>query len=868
MSNFAHRERLHAAQQDLAERFWNDEPIESLLTSLSSTMDNIITDLYGEHIGAQQADIALYAVGGYGRAELHPGSDIDLLIVAKKPDKLRTSIEPFLQAVFDLNLEVGHAVRDIAACKSESKRDLTVATAMFERRLLVGDPEVVKRLDKAMQATRLWPAAKFFQAKYAEQNARHEQFQNVDYDLEPNIKNSPGGLRDIHTVLWICQRQYGTSDPDQLENLNVLTAQEARWLLEGRRFIWWVRFGLHLVAGRKEDQLQFAHQRELAQRLGFADTDAQRGVERFMYHYYRHILALTEVNDVLIQHFQETVVAPRRVSSKQLNEKFNIVNKYIEAADTDIFSREPSTLLEIFVIMANRQDIQGVRLETIRAIRDNVELIDAEYRQNPVHTELFMQLLKAPYTLVSQLTRMRRYGILGRYIPEFGRIVGQMQHDLFHVYTVDAHTLMVVRNMRLFRYEASREEFPIAHKCVHSIPKVELLYLAGLFHDIGKGRGGDHSMLGSVDARNFCELHQLSEADTDLVCWLVEQHLYMSAVCQRQDIYDPEVVQAFAERVKSERHLDYLYALTVADIRATNPTLWNSWRATLLSHLYHETKRTLRLGMESTADRAATVAAYQEGALTLLENQSRGPSAAAASQLWRHWGEDFFLRHTPEQIVQVTTELSRKSRGPNICVLNTYTEYASEGATRIYVYTDDTPQLFAKTVVSLSNLDLTVVDATVHTSAESRCFDTYTVLNQSGESLPPDSDLRNKVITTLQEALQPGAPLREPKRRRLPRQVRDLAQPAEVSIEPGEFGDSSVLTVIADDRPGLLALLGAIFVELELKLLSAKIATLGERVEDTFVIQDAHDKAITDPETAYTLQQTIRQRIDAALRQT
>ncbi len=864
MHNMPQRARLQALQADLAERFWRDEPIETLMSGLSRGLDEIICDLFDEHLG--QADkVALFAVGGYGRAEVHPGSDIDLLVLAAKPAKHKRQIELFLQSVFDLNVEVGHSVRDVKTCRNEAKLDITVATALFERRYLIGDSALAQALDKAM--SKVWPADKFFRAKLNEQTQRHKDYDNVEYNLEPNIKTSPGGLRDIHTAQWICQRQFGTADPAKLVELQVLTETEKNWLIEGKRFICWVRFGLHLVAERKEDRLQFGYQRELANRLGFVDTDARSGVEQFMYHYYRHVLALTEVNDILIQHFTEEILAPRRQRRTDVNERFELVNNYIEARHERVFREHPAALLEMFVLMANRNDIAGVRATTIRQIRDNLHLIDDDFRTAPENTALFMALLKAPYTLVSTLTRMRRYGVLGRYIPEFGQVIGQMQHDLFHIYTVDAHTMMVIRNMRRFRYRASEEAFPVAYHCVHTIPKLELLYLAGLYHDIGKGRGGDHSVLGAEDAAAFCDRHGLSEADKDLVCWLVKKHLYMSAVAQRQDIYDPDVVHKFASEVKSEMRLDYLYALTVADINATNPTLWNSWRATLLRHLYTECRKILRRGLESPADRDASVAAYKERALERLVNSPDALPAAGYETLWEAFGDDYFLRHTPPQIAALTSEISQHdlADGPFINIQDTQGDLPGDGATRIYIYTRDQQQLFAATVVALSSFQLSIVDATVATSPEGICFDTYTILDDNGQPIPRDPAYRERIKRHLQEALTDTSGSLVMPSRRLPRQLRELPWPTEVTLVPTADGSASVLTILAADRPGLLAAIALLFVELDLELLSAKITTLGERVEDTFIVQSAAGKAIADGEPTYLLANTIRQSLNRQL---
>ena len=834
-------------------------------------MDETLRGLYATHLG-EIKHIALFAVGGYGRAELHPGSDIDILVVANKPTAHSKAITTFLQNVFDLNLEVGHAVRDLKSCRNEFKQDITVATAMFERRFLCGDEKIAQRLDKTLNSNRLWPPDKFFAAKFTEQQQRHKDYDNNEYNLEPNVKTSPGGLRDIHTALWICRRQFGTTDPVELARLGVLTEEEKDWLIEGRRFIWWVRFGLHLVAGRKEDRLQFSHQRDLAQRLGFVDTDAQRGVERFMHHYYRHVLALREVNDILIQQFQEKF-AKKKVRPKPINERFQLANDYIELVDEELVAEQPSTLLELFVVMANTSGVVGVGVGTIRAIRKHLSLIDDEFRQNPAHNELFMQILKAPYTLVTTLTRMRRYGVLGRYIPEYGRVIGQMQHDLFHIYTVDAHTMMVIRNMRRFRYRSSESTFPIAFHCVHAIPKIELLYIAGLYHDIGKGRGGDHSLLGAQDARVFCQRHNLSATDTDLVCWLVDKHLFMSSVSQREDIYDPEVVHRFATEVKSEMRLKYLYALTVADINATNPTLWNSWRATLLRQLFTETRRVLRRGLETPQDRDAAIAAQQEKAMERLLVQKQGagsdhpPQQAAITQFWQKLGDDFFLRHTPREVVRLSKRMLSHDleSGPLIMVADAYGQLAGEGATIVYIYTVDRPQLFARTVVALSDFDLSVVDASIHTDTSGVCFDMFAVINQNGEALDKDSKLRERLIDRVCAALITDKPNLAVKKRRLPRNLREMPRRTEVTITANRDTRVSTLTVVASDRPGLLATIGLLFIELELRILGAKITTLGERVEDTFTIQSADGEAIAEGEATYMLQETIRQRIEASV---
>ena len=857
------RQRIADNTEALAARYWAREDVAELVRTRTMFFDELLRDLWQQHLG-ESTHVALLAVGGYGRGELHPESDIDLLVIAKNPKRHATEISDFLRDVFDLNIEVGHAVRTVRDCKQKAADDITIATALYERRHLAGDDRTSAALDKVMSSSRLWPSPRFYRAKADEQAKRHKQYDNVDYGLEPNLKSSPGGLRDYHTAMWVCLRHFGTNRPEDLVQLGALTAQEAEWLTEGRRYLWWVRFGLHLLAGRKEDRLQFEHQRELARRLGFADTEAQLGVERFMHTYYRHVLALREVNDILLQHFEEQIFAGKRHEVTEINERFRLHNDYIEIVDEGVFEKRPSALLELFVILANRPDIAGVRADTIRAIRDSLHLIDDDFRADPEVNKLFIALLKAPHTLVSQLTRMRRYGVLGRYIPEFGRVVGQMQHDLFHIYTVDQHTMMVIRNMRRFFYRSSAETFPVASHCVKKIPKIELLYLAGLFHDIAKGRGGDHSSLGAQDVTTFCRRHRLSKDDTELVRWLVDKHLVMSSVAQREDIYDPDVVYEFACEVKSERRLDYLYALTVADINATNPTLWNGYRATLLRHLYGATRRTLRRGLESPIDKRATLAATKERAEEMLLQEVEDLSPSSLQAFWDAPGLEFFLRHSARHIANISKHMVNHDPGasPLVVLANITLHVADETLTEVYLYTTDRPGLFWQSTAALGKLGLSVFEANINTARDGVCFNSYVVLDSEGKAVPPRR--HPEIVESLTQLLEDG--VQEVQSKRMPRQHKQLKKATECYLHTGDGNNFSTLEVHASDRPGLLAEIGGLFRDFGIAVLSARITTLGEKVEDLFEIQTLDGKALND-EQAYELEQAIRQGLDWHLQQ-
>ena len=446
----------------------------------------------------------------------------------------------------------------------------------------------------------MWPSKHFFVAKRKEQKARHAKYNDTEYNLEPNVKGSPGGLRDIQTILWVARRQFGSLNLHGLVQQGFLVESECSMLASSQEFLWKVRYALHMLAGRAEDRLLFDHQRKIASLLGFEDGDSKLGIERFMQKYYRVVMGVSELSDLINQHFEEVILRAGETGQAQpLNSRFQLRDGYIEVTHPNVFKRTPFAMLEIFVLMAQHPEIKGVRADTIRLLRDSRHLIDDDFRKDIRNTSLFIELFKSSQGIHRNLRRMNRYGILGLYLPEFGKIIGQMQHDLFHIYTVDAHTLNLIKHLRKLKWPELAEKFPLASKLIDKLPKPELIYLAGLYHDIGKGRGGDHSELGAVDARGFCEAMELSEGDTALVEWLVRRHLLMSTTAQKQDIADPDVIHRFARLVADRERLDNLYLLTCADIAGTSPKLWNAWKDRLLADLYTATRLALRRGLEN-----------------------------------------------------------------------------------------------------------------------------------------------------------------------------------------------------------------------------------------------------------------------------
>lgn len=824
--------------------------------------------------------LSLVAVGGYGRGELHPHSDIDLLLLVRNSqvrNANRNTLSEFFTFLWDISLEIGQSVRTIEECREEAIKDITVATSLMESRTIIGLAENEIRDDGSTaplslrqemiavtQADDVWPAQEFFRAKRDEQFARHKKYQDIDYALEPNVKTSPGGLRDIQTIGWIAKRYYDASTLADLVELGFLLPSEYEQLRRGEALLWKLRYGLHLLSGRKEDRLLFDRQRDLARMFGYRDDEKSLAIEKLMQEYYRAVAMLRVLNDVLLQHFDEAILrAGEAADIVHINNRFQILNNYIEVRSADVFERAPFALIEIFVLMAQMPRIKGIRASTIRLIRQHREQIDDNYRHDLRNTSLFMELLRTPNDLAPQLRRMARYGVLGRYLPEFGAITGQMQHDLFHIYTVDAHTLQVVDNMRRFRLPEAEEHFPIAAHIVHKLPKMELLYIAGLYHDIAKGRGGDHSTLGMEDATRFCERHHLSAWDTKLVSWLIGKHLLMSMTAQRKDISDPEVIHAFALEVGDKLHLDYLYALTVADIKATNPTLWNAWRASLLRQLYLNAKKALRRGLENPIDRLDRIRDKQESALLKLRDKGLGDSDIDA--IWENTDDEYFVRESVANIVWHTESIAHHKRvNPHqetLVLIQDTADTLAAGATHIFIYTVNRNHLFASTAAAMEQLGLNIQDARIFTSSKNYCMNTYSVLAHDGAAIGENPQRVAHIKKLLQDYLaEPSAHLRVT-RKRPSRKLRHFGQQVEIDVINKPDQPWSTLELNCIDRPGILAAVGKVFAEQEIQLLNARIATLGERVEDLFFISDAHDQAITDPDRISALTKALEREL-------
>ncbi len=836
------RDARENADAMLMGRFREGTPASELVPQRALIMDELLRRAWGRIIGDDR-EMSLVAVGGYGRGELHPGSDIDImLLLAGSCEGTRADhAEQFLTFLWDIGLEVGHSVRSVADCETESRADITVATNLMESRLLAGPRALYEQMCDATGPARLWPSRDFFEAKLAEQVARHEKYHDTAYNLEPNIKESPGGLRDIHMVGWVAKRHFGADTLYGLVEQDFLTEEEHQELISGQNFLWDIRFALHEAAGRREDRLLFDHQTTLAKQFGYTDQPHTLAVEQLMQRYFRTVMRLNRLNEMLLQLFQEVILyADDHEPPQLINKRFQCRKGFIEVTHPNVFKRYPFALLEVFLLMQQRQELKGVRASTIRLIRNHRDLVDENFRNDLRCRSLFMEILRQPRGITHEMRRMHRYGLLGRYIPAFGEITGRMQYDLFHVYTVDSHTLFVLRNVRRFALPEFADELPFCSTIMQRLPKPELLYLAALFHDIAKGRGGDHSELGAEDAWEFCIEHGMSQYDARLVSWLVRQHLLMSMTAQRRDISDPDVIAEFADEMGDRTRLDYLYLLTVSDIRSTNPALWNSWKDSLLLELYMLTNRALRRGLEHPIEAAELVRETQLQARRRLK--ALGLHHMTVKSLWRHFSDDYFLRYSAEEIAWHAVGITRTRREDLPLVL--MEPQSARGGTEIFIYTGDRDYLFALTAHTLDMLNLNIQDARIITTEDGHTLDSYLVLEDNGQ--PVTEPYRKKEIVQRLRAALKRQDMDDPIRVPVPRQHRHFNIRTEINFMQDEANGRTVMELLTADRSGLLARVGYVLSHLGIRLQSAKIVTLGSRAEDVFFITDHENRPLQD----------------------
>jgi len=812
-------------------RFLQGTPAAELIRHRAWVTDLVLRKAWQQYIDPQSDGVALLAVGGYGRGELHPASDIDVMVLLDNASLgYAEAISGFSTFLWDIGLEPGLSVRNLAECEHAASGDVTIMTNLVEARLITGPSSLFDQLLQNLGTDRLWSSQEFFQAKLAEQRKRHHKFHDTAYNLEPNVKEGPGGLRDIHMVAWVAKRHFQAKTIRDLYSHNFLTKDEYLLLAEGQNFLWSVRFALHIMTGRREDRLFFDHQRELALMFGYSDDDKRLAVEHLMKRYYRTIMELGRLNEMLLQLFAEAILSPETKTTKPINRRFHARNGYLEISEPDIFKKYPFALLEIFLLLEQYPQLKGVRASTIRAIRAHHYLIDENFRNDLRCISLFMELIRQPRGITHELRRMNRYGVLALYLPAFGRIVGQMQYDLFHVYTVDEHSLFVLRNLRRFSVSDLAHEFPFCSQLFSTIPKPELLYLGALFHDIAKGRGGDHSELGADEAKAFCVHHGLSRYDSEFVAWLVRNHLLLSTTAQRKDISDPDVIAWFAGKVATPTRLDYLFLLTVADIRGTNATLWNAWREALLTELYEATRRFLQHGTTGLKNDENVIATQREALKILRKNRVEKSTVQA---IWATFMDEYFVRHDPDVIAWHTQGIAGH-QNVNVPLVLIRPE-TSRGDSEIFLYTMDQDRLFAATTSLLDQLDLNIVNARIITTKNGYTQDSYIVLENTGDAIK-GSSRSHEIFQTLSQRLANPEQVKLHVHKHVGKQFKFFRVPLDIQFQEDLKNNRTIMELTCTDEPGLLSRVGQAFVDCNILLQTAKAATYGTRAEDTFFI--------------------------------
>jgi len=804
-----------------------------LIKALTRLVDATLTELW--RATSLPAEAALVAVGGYGRGDLLPYSDIDVLLLlppgaAPETDPaLKQALEGFITTCWDVGLEIGSSVRNVAECVAEARADVTVQTALLESRLIAGNKKLCAKFQRDTLAI-LNPAA-FLTAKTLEMRQRHTKYEDTPYALEPNCKESPGGLRDLQMLTWVARAAGLGSTWTALAAKGLITPFEVKQLQRNEGTLTLIRARLHAVAGRREDRLVFDLQTAVAESFGYTHSKAQRASEVLMHRYYWAAKAVTQLNQILMLNIEERINGREAAPMRQINARFLDRGGMLEVTRDDLYTDNPHAILETFLVFQQTPGIKGLSARTLRALYNAREVMDAGFRHDPINRELFMDILRQPQGTTHAFRLMNQTSVLGRYLWVFRRIVGRMQHDLFHVYTVDQHILMVLRNVRRFFIPEHAHEYPGCSQLASEWDKPWLLYIAALFHDVAKGRGGDHSDLGAVEVRRFCRDHGIPREDGALVEFLVKHHLTMSTVAQKEDLSDPDVIRAFALKVGDVRHLTGLYLLTVADIRGTSPKVWNAWKSKLLWDLFQATLRALG-GAKPNAD--ADLEARKQEARQILALHSALPGTEVP--LWKTLDLSYFARHDASEIAWHARALWRHIE-TTVPVVSVRPSPIGDGL-QVLVYSPDRPDLFVRLCGCFDASGYSIQDAKVHTSRSGYALDTFQVVHPQCDSGDQACyrDLAGLLEHRLGQALAGDAPLPEPSRGRVSRRVKSFPVTPRVSLRPDERAQRWLLSVSASDRAGLLYAIARVLARHNVNLQLAKVSTLGERVEDTFLV--------------------------------
>lgn len=817
--------------------------VSDLNRQYATYIDNILSYCLEHYLSQSQLQqVSLVAVGGYGRLELLPGSDVDLMILlSDEPDQsMQDSLSGFLTILWDFGLEIGHSVRTIKDCIEQGKEDITVITNMVEARLISGSEQLFCEFEKAISPENLWSSKDFYQAKIKELKSRHAKFNNTGYKLEPDIKEGPGGLRDIQIIGWVAKRHFGAKNLKELVDHHFLTQDEYEILINGQEHLWKVRFALHRLNNRREDRLLFEYQQILSEQFGFESGPNNLSIEQFMQTYYRSIMELERLSEMLLQLFREEILYKEKYDKgTTINDQFVVRNHYIQAVSADVFKKNPEALIEIFILLQSNPECEGVHATTIRLIRENLHLINDEFRSNPKINALFIKFIRKQQGVTHQLRRMNVYGVLAAYIPAFAQIVGRMQYDLYHAYTVDTHTLFVIRNLRRFSVAEYEHEFPLCSEIHSGIKKPELLYLAGLFHDIAKGRGGDHAELGSKDALHFCLQHNLPREDAKLVSTLVKLHLMMSMTAQRKDISDPEVILDFAETIGDPKILDHLYLLTVADIRGTNPNQWNNWKDSLLKELYFKTRKVLENPDLAYQNIHKIVEKNKQESCDLLTKQNM--DLKLLESYCNTLPDEYFIQHTADEVAWHMKGVVDSNSDSTVLVQQS-SRYKT---TEIFVFTDAKNHVIHRVATVLDNLGLTVLSARLFISSDAHTFDTFIVQEQDGSPISL-TQRYNEIVDGISACLNPENRPSSSRNQSIKRQLKSFETETVIEFTQDFTNHHTILEIISRDQAGLLSAITQVLVDHKVNITRANITTLGEKINDVFFISDFNNEPITD----------------------
>jgi len=830
------RQSLKALKKDLCSQLGPHTNIVSMTHKLVTHIDKMLIILFQNRDLEVDNDFCLLALGSYGRRELQLHSDIDLLLLYDNSISQNTlqHAQLFIQDCWDIGLEVSHQITTVNACVELASRDLSVISSLMDMRLLCGRSLLMEELHYRIHPLHLWTSSDYYFAKCQEQQIRYKKYDETAYNLEPNVKYGPGGLRDLQVLSHIIKRQFGFEKLSDGISSGYITEKEYDELSHCQHFLWRVRFALHMLAQKNEERLLFDYQVSLAKLFGYEDNQWSLAIEQFMKDYFKVIKRGRELNEMLLQWFAETIVDPKKQTLIPLDDAFQLSNHYIEARHTSVFKDNPNALLNLFLWIAKNPQIEGVRANTIRLIRQHLFLMNKRFCASSKATQTFMAILKTTDNPYNALQRMNRYGVLSHYLECFAAVTGQMQYDLFHVYTVDQHTLFVIRNLARFLKPEYTSQFPLCAKLMPSIKKREILYLAAFFHDIAKGRGGDHSELGALEAQHFATRHRLKDNDQKRLVWLVHNHLLMSHTAQRQDIYDPATIDHFCSLLPQKDYLDYLYLLTVADICATNPTLWNTWKDSLLKVLYFAASEAMQ--QEKTLqDEVHLIEVRRRLALNLLVNEGIDPHLVL--DVWKHIEGKYFLHEPPEVIARHTNAILNCTTFPLILIMPHHTG----GGTEVFIYMPHRDERFTITTTVLSNHHVTIQEATILCTDHDFDMDTYIILDEQNQAFIAEKralDIQQALIKALTAKQLPLI-----SKRRLSRTQAHFNFKPNVTFT--EDAEHTCLFLITSDRAGLLANISRIFLSERITLHHAKIATAGERVEDMFYITNQKGLKLT-----------------------